>query len=424
MRVSSLERHDGELVEKFQSLFAPSNQNSLSQIVHLALYRLSNNLLSEDGTDEFLYWLIEQQQNELLVSFLQSQMPTVHACGTKILESALRIGDTDFLELLITSGIDISPLKGVCGGRHLVHAASESNLQVAQILLKNGADFDTLTSHEHPYTALHYAAFNSQPQMIQVLLQAGANIDAVTAISSFDTALSIAVQKNEIELVRILVTSGANLDICTVEDLSTIEYSALCCDDKLHQILLSRSGKDRISITSHGTLKAAKRGIQALAKHLAESGDELKYPAMKVLNYALGHAVENEDDQAISSLLAIGADPNAKVTISDGYIATPLSTAVGGCDTENAIISLQAGGDVNNPDILSAAVRSQKPIEMLQFMLEVGANIETSGGEALQTAVSEKILRLFNSSYPTVPMSTTPIPSGPHHSNWQLPART
>lgn len=120
MLVSPLERHGGELVEKFQSLFATSTQYSLLQILHVALYSFSNNLLSEGVRDELLEWLIEQEQNELLVSFLQSRMTSVHACATKILESALRIGDADFLEHLITAGIDLSPLKGARGGRNLV----------------------------------------------------------------------------------------------------------------------------------------------------------------------------------------------------------------------------------------------------------------------------------------------------------------
>lgn len=54
MRVSPLERQDGELAKKFQPLFALSNKQLLLQIFRLALYRLSNNLLSEDATDEFV----------------------------------------------------------------------------------------------------------------------------------------------------------------------------------------------------------------------------------------------------------------------------------------------------------------------------------------------------------------------------------
>ncbi len=391
MLVSSLERHDGELVEKFQSLFATSNQHSLLQILHVALYRLSNNLLSEGATDELLAWLIEQEQNELLVSFLQSRMPSVHACATKILESALRIGDADFLEHLITAGIDLSPLKGARGGRNLVHAASESNIQIVQILLNNGADVDILTSEGYPYTALHYAVFEDQLEMIQVLLKAGANIEAVTADSKCNTALSLALHAKNIELVHILVTAGANLDICKVGGLPAIIYSAFFCDDESHQILLSGSEEDRISMTAHGAWQAATGGIQALSKYLAERDEDLRYPPMEVLNYALQHAIKNEDNQAILSLLDKGADPNAEIIIKC-RVSTPLLTAVAFCDIDIVKILLQAGGDVKNPWILSAAIRSQKPIEMLRFMLDMGANIETSGGIAIRSAVWSKNL--------------------------------
>lgn len=144
MLVSSLERYDGELMEKSQLLCGPSTQSSVLRILEFALYRLSDNLLSETATDEFSRWLIRQQQNGLLASFLKTEMPTVHACATKILESVLRIGDANFLELLIDSGIDISPLKGVYGGRHLLYATNQGNSQIVEILLKNGADVNTL----------------------------------------------------------------------------------------------------------------------------------------------------------------------------------------------------------------------------------------------------------------------------------------
>lgn len=70
--ISSLKRYDGELLMKFQSLFAPSNLSLLLQILYFALYHLSNNLLLEKETDKFLQWLIEHQQNELFVSFLKT----------------------------------------------------------------------------------------------------------------------------------------------------------------------------------------------------------------------------------------------------------------------------------------------------------------------------------------------------------------
>lgn len=316
------------------------------------------------------------------MSFFQCRMPSVHACATKILESALRIGDADFLELLIKS----DPLKGVCGGRHLVHAVSQSDVPIVQILLKNGADVDTPGSNRYQFPALQYATFRDQPQMIQILLKAGANIDAITAHATYNTALSRAVGENMVELVRILVTAGANLDICTVGDLSAIDYSAFYCDDELHQLLLSGSGKNHISITSHGAWNAAKEGIQALSGYLAERDEEDSNLKREVLEYALQHAVKNEDPQAIMSLLRIGVAPNSEIQLKREAI-TPLSTAIKFCDIDTVKILLQAGGNVYHPSVLSQAIYSQKTIEMLRFLLDVGANIEISGGEPLGIAV-------------------------------------
>lgn len=115
------------------------------------------------------------------------------------------------------------------------------------------------------------------------------------------------------------------------------------------------------------------------------------YPAMDVLNYALRQAAKNEDGQAILSLLAIRADPNAYLDFV-GPITTPLLTAVRYCDIEIVKNLLQAGGSVYHPGLFSAAANSHKPIEMFRLMLEMGANIATSGAKALITAVLNKDL--------------------------------
>lgn len=85
---------------------------------------------------------------------------------------------------------------------------------------------------------------------------------------------------------------------------------------------------------------------------------------MEVINYALERAVKDEGHQAISSLLAIGADPNAMANAEGRRIASPLIIAVYYCNIEIVKVLLQAGGEVINPDIFSAAVRLKKPIEM------------------------------------------------------------
>lgn len=52
--VSSLERYDGEILEKSQLLCGSLRQSSMLRMLEFALYRLSKNLLSKDPTDVFL----------------------------------------------------------------------------------------------------------------------------------------------------------------------------------------------------------------------------------------------------------------------------------------------------------------------------------------------------------------------------------
>lgn len=114
----------------------------------------------------------------------------------------------------------------------------------------------------------------------------------------------------------------------------------------------------------------------------------MKYSAIMILGHALRFAVKNEDHQAILSLLALGADPNAELMIYDKSI-TPLKMAVKDGDIEIVKILLQAGGDVSSPELLSFAVDSDDPIEMILFLSEMGANIKINGGEALGLAVHD-----------------------------------
>ena len=384
MLVSSLEKYDGELLERLQLFCGPPRQSSVLQILQFALYRLSNNLLSESSTDELLRWLIEQQKIELLTSFLKIKMPTVHACATKILESALRIQDANFLQLLIDSGVDLSPLKGVYGSGYLVSAAYEGDMQTAQILLKNGADVNIPSDDD--LIALQAAAFNGHANLVQVFLKAGANVDAVSPYEECYTALSQAVENDDIELVRILLTAGANIDSCKILNSPAIEHSAIYTDnDELHYLLLSASSKGYSSITVHGVSEAASKGTQALSKYLAEKGGSRSL-VRKVLKNALKSACRNDHSAAIP-ILDIGVDLDYLLPCNLGG---PLIEAVRQENFELIKTLLRAGADINTPHILDSTIECDKGddsvINMLQFMLEEGADIKTQGKGALKSA--------------------------------------
>lgn len=238
------------------------------QMLEFTLYRLSNDLLFGKEKYGLLRWF-KQHQNGLLASFFKSRIPTIHACANNILQSVLSLGDADFLEILIDSGIDTSPLQGKSGARNLTPHAYQGNTRIVQILLKNGADANGLFDEPFnlinnlPFRPLKISNFlaathNGHAHIVQLLLEAGANVNAVSVPNPFN-ALCEAVCRENVELIHILLTAGANIDICRVNGKSAIEYSALYTrNEQLHQILLSASSKDYSSITRHGVLEAAR----------------------------------------------------------------------------------------------------------------------------------------------------------------------
>ncbi|MCJ1349843.1 hypothetical protein MMC31_008085, partial [Peltigera leucophlebia] len=285
------------------------------------------------------------------------------------------------------------------------------NMQIAQILLKNGADINISPSEECPGTALQLASKNGHAEIVQVLLKAGANIDAKHRDSK--SALSHAVRNDNIELVCILVAAGANVDICYVNRMPIMKYSALYSSDEVHQLLSSGCGENHFSISCAGICKVATEGIQVLSKYLTEKGEGFIYLAEEVLQYALYRAVKFEEHQAVLTLLGIGVDPNAEMAICWGGRTTPLSTAVEVCNIESVKTLLQAGADVTAPGVLRAAI-NEESTEILQFMLEMGADV-ASNGKALLAATclgnleAVQLLLLYGAdvNYPIVtPYST------------------
>lgn len=207
---------------------------------------------------------------------------------------------------------------------------------------------------------------------------------------------------NKVELVCTLVFAGANVDGCSLVlakppfpeiryilsiAYSVIEYSAMFCEDKLHQILLSASREDHLSISCDAILNAADKGTQALSKYLAEGNGKASSLEKKMLeSYYQGN------ESAVLSLLAIGIDPNAQSSLHYLFdsIGTALASALRAGNIRLVTILLEAGENVNAPLIPRAAAECD--LEMLQFILKKGADAKTYGEPTLVWAGGKDML--------------------------------
>jgi len=156
-------------------------------------------------------------------------------------------------------------------------AASYGRLEVAEFLLKNGADVSGKRSKG--YTPLHAAAFERSPELVTLLIANGADVNAMTedGFGVLDAACS---NWSNGEVVRLLLNAGANPNI---------------------------KGKDGVTPLQ----KVAWRESAQVLKILLDGGAEIDQAGFEGAT-ALHWAIEGDNIEAALLLAERGADGNAR----------------------------------------------------------------------------------------------------------------
>jgi ankyrin repeat protein len=96
--------------------------------------------------------------------------------------------------------------------RTAVQMATRSvNIELVQILLKEGADVNICTAGRWHGNAIQEAARSGNMELVSVLLDAPANVDACS-IGEKETALQIAAWYGNTKIIRLLLNAGANVN--------------------------------------------------------------------------------------------------------------------------------------------------------------------------------------------------------------------
>ena len=155
--------------------------------------------------------------------FYPDQIPKLIAKGASVNQldrdgnSALFVAATfskpESVWLLLAAGADTS-VRGQRGWTPLHctafrHRCGPADIQVARLLLENGADPNAIAG-EYGETPLHFAVAVAQsPTLVQLLIDAGANVDAQSD-SDKDTPLQRAVAQRNYAITELLLEAGAS----------------------------------------------------------------------------------------------------------------------------------------------------------------------------------------------------------------------
>ncbi|KAI5456712.1 ankyrin repeat-containing domain protein [Mariannaea sp. PMI_226] len=428
------EQCPGELNAQVQTLSDPSQKPHIFQLFEVASFLFSNNILGMDRKMTFVRWVIEHNHIKSLMLFLRQRrdMPTaksflvslvepgaylqnkdflrqLHAIGAKfdnvdVVEQIIQINDAEFLAFIIRT-LPPDLLKGESGGRLLRYVARTSHIEVAEQLIKAGADVNLSLSPKVPTSPLWEAVIqHANFEMVKILVGAGADVNesVYKSVGNWvhNTPLALAVRKEDKRLVEYLLDQNAKVQ-GFVDDEPLLEYAEFNVPD-LYQLLLKKSERPHL-VTVSQVLEAANSGDQRFSEFLSQRPQVSEI----ILEKALVSALEKREDKAVVNLLQHGVDPNGSHLPTE---SRPLYTVVTGqldLSTKNQYMDLliHAKADVNVDGLLDTLVGKNEFLpSIIDKLINAGLDLTRYGPAAIEAAVEidnkETLLFLANKGIP------------------------
>lgn len=269
----------------------------------------------------------------------------------------------------------------------LTMAAMNDHLDVAIVLLKNGADINF--RGVEGATALFEATQKGNYCMVKYLLSKKASINIAT--HQRRTPLFVAVQRRFENIVELLLQNNADVNLCRKDGVSPLFMASLRNHKKIVQLLLNCKANPnivRIHDNLYPLMCAAKLGNQDILKLLIES-DALVNCKNKQGQSPLWIAVYNSQVECVQCLLENNADRNA--VDDDGESVLLTAIRIGNmCIIQSLITS---GSDVNlqnregiSPLIRAVQCENLEVVCLLGYIVDVHAQTR-EGKSALTFAV-------------------------------------
>ncbi|MGH9768621.1 MAG: ankyrin repeat domain-containing protein, partial [Blastocatellia bacterium] len=211
------------------------------------------------------------------------------------------------------------------------------------------------------------AAKKGDLEAVKSLIAKGANVNARTNYGA--TALHFAADRGHLEVIKVLVEAGA--DVNAKDDFYKMPPLSMAMMRKHKDVIayLQQAASAKKEIVQAPAAQSNAQPAQTTASQPAAK------PADPALNEELLNAAKKSDAAAVKSLLAKGADANAKTR----YNQTPLMFAAEKGHLEIVKVLIEAGADVNAVDTFYKfftalyGAASKGHAEVVKLLLEKGA---------------------------------------------------
>jgi ankyrin repeat protein len=381
------------------------------QVRTLVNQRVDVNARSSDGSTALL-WAAHWNALETAGLLIRAGADANAANDFRMtpLSQACTNGSAAFVDLLLKAGAN--PNTTIATGVPPIMACARSgSAEAVRMLIAGDADVNAREPSQNQ-TALMWAAAEHHPDVVRILIEAKANFLAHTK-NGF-TALHFAAREGDVESARLLLAAGVNIDIKSQPDLAPGAADGEQGNPLAGRRALSATASDGATPLLVATMRAQVPLAlflleQSADPNVADAGLTPLHWAASTWENGTANPVYGFDEpmagisdrkaklQLVRSLLAHGANPNARITrtkpaFAGGYTdpvgATPFLLASSVDDVEMMRILLDAGADpklmtaTNATAVMAAAalnhavgesaVTEQQAMAAVKFLLDQG----------------------------------------------------
>jgi ankyrin repeat protein len=245
----------------------------------------------------------------------------------------------------------------------LQFAIINSSKKCVEWLLEAGADPNGVPDGEYG-TPLQAAVGRGKEELVHVLLKRGASINPERLCGRWGDPLCAAMREDLEPIANILLDNGASLERTGKNYTPPLQVAAGKGFEPMVRLLISKGAKVNAVGGEYGTaLRAAlANGHEEVAKHLLDNGADI---------------MQRSEASHYTSYFT---------HISHTYTSAP-EVAVASNKTSTVQLLLDHGLDLNqHEEICAAAIWLSvqvSGVEMLNFMIQIGANVKRYGGKAM-----------------------------------------
>uniref|UniRef100_A0A2A4JTK0 K Homology domain-containing protein n=1 Tax=Heliothis virescens TaxID=7102 RepID=A0A2A4JTK0_HELVI len=342
--------------------------------VELAMLLLERGANIEEVNDEGYTPLMEaaREGHEEMVALLLGQGASINAQTEETQETALTLaccgGFLEVADFLIKAGADAE----LGASTPLMEASQEGHLELVRYLLNAGADVNAQTQTGD--TALTYACENGHTDVADLLLRAGAELEHES--EGGRTPLMKACRAGHVCTVQFLVGKGADASMD-----GHVEVARLLLDSGAQVNMPTDSFESPLTLAACGGHVELAMLLLERGANIEEVNDEGYTPLME--------AAREGHEEMVALLLGQGASINAQTEETQ---ETALTLACCGGFLEVADFLIKAGADAELGASTPLMEASQEGhLELVRYLLNAGAdvNAQTQTGDTALTYACE-----------------------------------